>query len=1006
MNIRTRKFTAALSLFATVAGPLAVSGFAQAAKPGTAVKEETMTLEKFEVTGSLIKMSEIVGPSPLDIVSDKTIRSSGVTDTAQLLKKFNPGFMGNGNISTEVNNGGGGEANVALRNLTTLVLVNGRRMVSSPFSNGTAVDLNSIPLGAIDRIEILKDGASTAYGSDAISGVVNIILKKDYNGFEARTRYGMTGNRDYTTFGASVIGGVSKDGSSITVALDYFRNDQLATNKRAIASLDVAGLKAAGGSSALPSYYSGSFAGRVGNFILAGSPLAKGAPGFNAATVSPPLRTNPNQAPQTLAQLTTAGLYLPVTSTPISAASGGGATILNTTQYGTASIVPTDRRQVVVSAEHQVWGKSLVVFGDALFAQTVNNGTILAPSPLAGVGANRLIIPANNPYNPFGTNIGLGFTGDPGVRTRLESLGNRYADDATDTYRLVGGLKGDINENYSWVVDATYSRATATQRILGGANGAVMNQLLTPLLNAAGTAYVLDSSGRPLSVYQDSIGNVPVFNYFAVSGFTQDPRALSAINTVLFKNGTTELGQINALVRGTPFELPAGKLGFALGAEYRRESLIASVDGLFAQGLALGYNAANTFSGGKRATRSASAEVEVPVFGGSYRLPGAYSLNVNFAGRYEKLSTGDSSKVPKVGFKWQPLDRDLSIRGTYAKGFIAPSIFSLYGPGQGNSPTFTVPLGTISSSGGAVAGRVVTGQFGGNTTELSNPALKPSESVSKTFGVVYSPKEVKGLTLSADYYYIKQNKVGGIDYTSIYADLNAKGSASKYASGFLFADGSKITSTAANQVTSVNIGGISVATDPSGEQYTDGLDLGVNYDVPSAVMGNYGKLMVGANANVLFNYKFHPNPQSGNQQYARQYTSSTYGLGGSNGALHSYKINYFGTWAYRGFTTSALISYTPTLTDSGSLFAGQSTTNANTGDGKAFKIPSFTTVDLSVGYEFKGKGWYNGLSVVAGVNNAFNKIAPYIPTGNEDNTDKRSYDIIGRFYFLELSKKF
>ena len=142
MNIRTRKFTAALSLFATVAGPLAVSGFAQAAKPATAANAETMTLEKFEVTGSLIKMSEIVGPSPLDIVSEKTIRSSGVTDTAQLLKKFNPGFMGNGNISTEVNNGGGGEANVALRNLTTLVLVNGRRMVSSPFSNGTAVDLN------------------------------------------------------------------------------------------------------------------------------------------------------------------------------------------------------------------------------------------------------------------------------------------------------------------------------------------------------------------------------------------------------------------------------------------------------------------------------------------------------------------------------------------------------------------------------------------------------------------------------------------------------------------------------------------------------------------------------------------------------------------------------------------------------------------------------------------------------------------------------------------------
>jgi iron complex outermembrane receptor protein len=459
-------------------------------------------------------------------------------------------------------------------------------------------------------------------------------------------------------------------------------------------------------------------------------------------------------------------------------------------------------------------------------------------------------------------------------------------------------------------------------------------------------------------------------------------------------------------VRGTPLDLPAGKLGFALGAEYRREILTSSVDGLFAQGLALGYNAAATFSGGRRATRSGSVEFEVPVFGGNFTMPGASLLNVNVAGRYEKLSTGSNSKVPKVGFKWQPLDRDLSIRGTYAKGFVAPTIFQLFGPAQGNSPTFTVPLGTISSSGGAVAGRFVTGQFGGNTSELSNASRVPSESISKTFGVVYSPKQVKGLTLSADYYYIKQNGQGGIDYTSIYADLNAKGSASKFASGFIFADGSKITSTAANQVTSVNIGGITVVNNPSGEQYTDGLDLGVTYDVPSSLMSDRGRLTVGANANVLFNYKFHPDPNSGNQQYARQQTGAAFGLGGANGVLPGYKINYFGTWTFRGFTTTALISYTPTVVDAGSLFANQATTNTKTANGKAFVVPSYTTADLSVAYQFKGKGWYNGFALVAGVNNAFNKIAPFIPDGNEDNTDKRSYDIIGRYYFFEIGKKF
>ncbi len=1008
MNIRTRKFAAASSLFATLAALLAANaGLAQTSAPAAAPKDDTLTLEKFEVTGSLIKVSELVGPSPVDVITDRTIRSTGVTDATQLLKKFNPDFQGNGNVSTEVNNGGGGEANVALRNLTTLVLVNGRRMVGSPFSQGTAVDLNTIPLSMIDRIEILKDGASTLYGSDAIAGVVNVILKKDYNGFAVNTRYGMTGSRDYTTFSAGIMGGVSKEGSSITVGFDYYRNDQLATTKRDVAHLDVAGLNALGASAALPSYYSGSFQGRVGSSILAGSPLAKGAPGYNASLVSPPAKTNPNAPAQTLAQLTAAGIYIPTTSTPLSIASGGGSTILNTTQFGTASIVPTDRRQVVVSGEHEIYGKSLVFFGDALYAETINNGTVLAPSPLAGVGSNNLVIPANNPYNLFGIGIGAGFTGDPGVRTRLVDIGNRYANDFTDTYRLVAGLKGDINENYSWQVDGTYSRASATQQIFGGANGSVMNKLLTPLLNAAGTAYQYDSSGRPLSVYTDSSGaNLPVWNYFSVQGFQQDPRDIAAVSTVLFKNGTTQLNQFNALLRGTPFELPAGKFAFATGVEYRRESLLASVDGLFAQGRALGYNAASTFSGGSRSTRSAFAEFNVPVFGGNYRFPGAYYLDLNASGRYEKLSSNATSKVPKLGFKWQPLDRDLTIRGTYAKGFIAPSIFSLYGPAQGNSPTFTVPLGTISSSGGAVAGKFVTGQFGGNTLELSNPALQPSQSISRTLGVVYSPKEIKGLSLNVDYYFVKQNKVGGFDYTGVYADLNAKGSASQYAPTFVFADGSKITSTAPNQVTSVNIGGISVQSNPSGEQYTDGLDLGVTYDVPSSVMQNYGKLNVGANANVLFNYKFRPTPTAGNVQYARQQTSGTFGLGSSNGVLPGYKINYFGTWQYRGFNTSLLLSYIPTVVDAGSLFAGQSTTNSQRADGKAYTIPSYTTVDLSVGYAFTGKGWYNGISVIGGVNNLTNKIAPYIPDGNEDNTDKRTYDIIGRFFFLEVAKKF
>ncbi|MBC7369238.1 MAG: TonB-dependent receptor, partial [Undibacterium sp.] len=965
-TIRSSKIARALLLSAVVFSLAAGNAVAQTASPTVTRTDDATRLEKFEVTGSLIKVSELVGPSPVDIITDKVIQSSGVTDTAQLLKRMNPGFQGNGNVSTETNNGGGGEAYIALRNLTTLVLVNGRRLTSSPYSNGSAVDLNTIPLAMIDHIEILKDGASTTYGSDAIGGVVNLILKKNYNGFDVRARYGATRNRDYTTRGFSIVGGVSKEGSSITVGLDTFKNDQLSTTSRSLATLDAKALIAGGSTAALPSYYSGSFAGRVGSFVLAGSPLAKGAPGYNASITSPPAKTDPNAAPQTIAQLAAAGIYVPIAATTASINALGATTILNTTQFGTASIVPTDRRQVVVNGEHEITGKQLVAFADVFYSQTINSGTVLAPSPLASVGGNRLIIPATNPYNLLGTNIGLGFTGDPGVRTRLEEVGNRSRQSTTDTYRVVAGLKGEINENYSWQVDATYSRANWTQLVFGGANGSVMNQLLTPQI--VNGAYVYNAAGKPLSVFSDGAGAVPVYNYFGIKG-SNDPRSVAAIQSVLFQNGSTQLNQLNALFRGTPFDLPAGKLGFAVGAEYRKEDITAAVDGLFANGLALGYGAANTFAGGKRSTKSVNGEVDVPLIGGAVTLPGVYFLSLNLAGRYEKLSTGDTSKVPKVGVKWQPLDKDLTLRSTYAKGFIAPSIYSLYGPSGENSPTFTILEGsaTAPTAPGGSSGRLVTGQFGSQITELSNPALKPSESKSFTLGAVYSPKFVKGLTLGADYYFVKQDHQGGIDYTSIFRDLNSKGSGSALANKFTFTDGSKLTTATANQVTSTNIGSLSVVTNPSGELYTDGLDLNVDYKIPSSIMGNWGMLGVGANANVLFNYKFHPNPQSGNKQYARQQTGATYGLGGATGVLPGYNIKYYATWNYRGFTTSLNASYLPAVVDAGSLFGGQATTNAKRADGKAYKIPSYTTVDLTVSYLFQGRGWYNNIGLLAGV---------------------------------------
>jgi iron complex outermembrane recepter protein len=1019
MNVPMRKFGAALSLGAA-ASLLALSSYGQTPTTPTTTNDQPMVLEKFVTTGSYLPVSASVTANPVVSLENSEIGMSGTTDALQLIKQLTPYFSGNGNIGTELNNGGAGESNVALRNLTTLVLVNGQRMITSPFSNTNgglpAVDLNTIPTAMIDKIEILKDGASTVYGSDAIGGVVNVILKKNYTGVEAGVRYGTTGKSDYKTRNVYVMGGASGPDFSITIGAQHFENTPLLTTDRPLTTLSPAEINKLG-YAVTSTVYSGSYAGRVNSDILAGSPLAVGAPGYKASINTPPAKTSPTAAPQTLAQLEAAGIYIPISTTPASAAVGGGATILNTTLYGNPLIVSTRRNHFLANAEKQLFGERLVVFSDFIYSQTVNSGSALAPSPLSGVGpggGNSLSIPANNPYNLFGVVIGVGqASGAPTVRTRLEEVGKRSSVNETNTWRYVGGLKGEINENYNWEADFNYGRSSLVQQVLGGANGANMNQLMIPLLNSSG-GYTYNTAGRPLSVLVDANGNnLPVYDFFALPGFN-DPASINAVRTTLFQNSVTWLRDVSVRLIGKPVELPAGRLSFAVGVETRTEDLASGVDGLYANGLALGYNPANSFSGGSTSTKGAFIEVGVPLVSPAMGIPAVHSLDVTLADRTEKIKPGGNASTPKFGVLWKPIDESLTLRGTYAKAFLAPSIYYLFGPSSGNSPSLTLPLGDGSSGAGGSTGTMTNIQV--NSVELSNPNLKPGKSESWTAGIVYSPKQLKGLTLTLDYYRIKQDHVGSIDYTAVVADLNAKGSGSIYAQdplglgqGFVFADGTKLTTTAPNQVNSTNFGTINVARNPAGDQMVEGVDGAIDYVIKT---DNIGLFDVGALATWLANYKFRATAKAPYLQYARNFTDNSIGGAGAEGLLPTYVVKPYINYKYQGLSASMFMTYIPKVNNQGTLFGGASTSNDYTLNGLASKIPSYFTADISVSYTLPdfGRTWMRNTTITAGANNAFNKAAPYVASDGslyaENNTVKGAYDIIGRFYFVELKKKF
>ena len=266
------------------------------AKTEVAQAEQPVKLKPTVVTGSLIPTAETVGPAPVETVTAADIAKTGSQDVLALVKRLSTTFFGAGNVGQTLNNGGAGEGYAQIHNLRSLILLNGHRLGNSALSatvniGPQYVDLNTIPVAAIDRIEVLKDGSSAIYGSEAVGGVINIILKKDFTGVELGGRYGAaTGKGSFTEQRASVVTGVTTDDSSYMAGAQYYHEDPLLAKDRSIASasLPVRHSKGLGA----PTYFSNSYPGRVedddGVWILANSPFAKGSLGYNPNLIGGP----------------------------------------------------------------------------------------------------------------------------------------------------------------------------------------------------------------------------------------------------------------------------------------------------------------------------------------------------------------------------------------------------------------------------------------------------------------------------------------------------------------------------------------------------------------------------------------------------------------------------------------------------------------------------------------------------------------------------------------------
>ena len=878
----------------------------------TPKKDDTVKMETFNVTGSYLPPAANAVAVPVITISTKAIENSGENiNVLDILKKTVPQFSGNtnlgssnGNISNNLTYGG---SQLALRNASTHVLVNGRRMAYAPVGATGGfqfVDVNMIPVSAIERIEILADGASAIYGSDAVGGVVNIILKSDYEGFETGGRYGWTSNQGhYSERSAYIVGGVSNGKTSMTVSAEWTKVDPIFNYQRSFAT---------------PVFATQSFAGSVSLSGVVPAAFYLLAGNLNAPPVTP--------GGLSPAALVAAGIY-----------GGPNSTATQTNIFNLAKavtmLIGNDRQAMTFDFNHKITD-SLEAFGDFMYSYT---HTL---EQLNGQPITSTLNPGA-PNDPFNVKVV--------ARNRLVDHPRQYIEDTTGV-RAVAGLRGKINEDWSWESAADYSRIEMNYQ-----NRGVINQAnLTAAL----------ASGQ--------------INLFAI---TQAPGAVDASGIVGTATGTfvSTLSNYDFKVHGKVFDLPAGSLDLAAGGEVRQESLSAVADPLSVISPVtgtLGWNGATTLTPFQvgRTVKSLFGEVRVPIFKDA---PGAHLLEVTAAVRTESYSDTAGPTVPKVELRYLPFNDEFALRGTYSKSFSAPTLFQLFGPsGVGFSPSLSFP-----AFGGGTVTNVQT-----NQTTGANPALNPARSENHTFGFVYSPKAVKGLSMSVDYWNIRQSQlVATLGAQTIVSDVELNGPASPYAQFVHFNSFNGTPVTAKGQMS---------ATDPSNIYVTnllvnlasvkqDGYDITAKYVYND---DNVGRFEFATNLGIYNHYLTVGIPNTAPEEDVG-FSSA---LSGTIPRWSTYTSVDFSRGSYHAFIGER---YIPKVTDNV--------------DGTT--VGAWYTTDLSADYTFGASVRYlAGARLTLGINNVFNKMPPIDPTlyGSLSNADIGTYNPVGRFFYVDMKFKF
>ncbi len=957
------------------APPPAAEPAAPAAAPVAAGAEgdqgKNEKTEEIVVTGSRIRRKDLNTPAPVTVMSKEQYTASGKVSLGDFLQSLPE--QGNA-LNTQVNNGNDGSVQVNLRSLgpqRTLVLVNGRRFVSGglPSSPLTAVDLNTIPAAAIERIEILKDGGSAIYGSDAVAGVVNVILKKRYSGTEVSAYSGTTSHGDGTTFDLSAVTGTTSDRGNILFSLGYQDQHSVLSGDRAWAEtpfswdFDLGEKVATGNSTTFP----------AGRFTLDCSAPATAA--ATAACASAGATTRKSLVPE------------------------GGNTykIYDSTLFNTNPtnylITPNRRYQLFATGDTNIGSVARGFFEVSYVNRT--SAQTLAPMPLVNstIPLKPITVTKDSFYNPFGVDI-------TSWRIRTVEFGDRRYAQNLNTARVVTGLDGNLGDaagflkGWTWDVSYNYGQTSGTELDTG--------QLRMPNIGNATGPSVLDTRAgsptfnQPVCVRSSQIANpldpsniiagcVPMDVLHGFSGATRgaNPALTQAAKQYVSYDGTLNSAirqdVVSANVSGELFSLMADRpIGLAIGGDWRREAGRFLPDPITAALESSGNNYLPT--AGAYDVREGYAELSVPLVSG---MPLVNQLEASAAIRVFDYSSFGSDSTYKFGARYSPI-RDVTLRGTYSTAFRAPNVPELYG---GTTDSYDFVNSGDPCSGptdpAVIARCAALGVPGGDsgdastqflTKKIANANLKPEKANVYTIGVVLEPTVLPNFSFTVDYFNI-----------DLRHEISTRGALTILNQCVLQNNDqlcSLITRNGEGQVIQIN------DQRNNGTQLkTAGFDFSARYAVPTSAFGRFNLIVDAA--------------------YLQQYTTiDEFGFYVPNAgnydnlnSLPRFKMNSGVVWGLGSLGAGVTNRYVSGFKECESgLCASNDPTD------RSRRIAAWYAFDAFVTYGLRSSA--GKTSIALGVQNVFDSSPPFITNAGSANSDPSTYDYLGRFFYARLTQSF